>query len=144
MLQNRGAMPALRWLLLSIAALYCTRTVQSVAVTRQGGIVSCSLLTNSATAVRLNGSLQGESAPIKELSQLLVRYLISFKLAWKAVLVATGCERRWWFLQYTHVPAWLHTEMLRVYTQALLVLNDLCSLMCFSVMFTATHESLRG
>ena len=53
---------------------------QAVAVTRQGEIVSCSLLTNSATAIRSDGSLQADSAPITELSQLLVCFSVSVKV----------------------------------------------------------------
>lgn len=88
-----GGMPAFSWLLICLSTLHLMDIVQAVTLTRQGEVVSCSLLTNSATAIRSDGSLQTESAPITELSQLLVRFSpVSLPLA--------GLESFWLVSQF--------------------------------------------
>lgn len=57
------------------AYLIALRGATGAVVTRQGEAAPCSLLLNSATAIRHQGELEGESAGLQALSGLLVRAL---------------------------------------------------------------------
>lgn len=58
---------------LMVAFLVALRCVSAAVVTRQGEAAPCSLLINSATAIRQQGELDGKSAGIEALSGILVR-----------------------------------------------------------------------
>eukprot|EP00892_Ulva_mutabilis_P003380 jgi/Ulvmu1/1413/UM011_0142.1 len=64
-------MPAHVICLIAAVCAIAVGSADAAAVTRQGGIISCSLLMNSATATRTQGEFAAESESVRSLAQLM-------------------------------------------------------------------------
>lgn len=63
----------LRGVILLAVYVFVAVCARAASVTRQGPVISCSLLMNSITATRTQGEFIAESESVRSLSNLLVR-----------------------------------------------------------------------